>query len=222
MGDRPTMQTSADSEVRIVEVFADITCPFTHVGLRRLVRHRESVGRNDVVLRVRAWPLELVNGEPLTGEFVEEEIQALRETVAPDLFGGFDAGCFPGTSMPALALAASAYARDDRTGEHVSLALRTALFENGSDISDTGVRAAIARSVGLDAPGPDAQQPVLRDWHEGRRRGVKGSPHFFVDDRGFFCPTLDIRRIDGHLQVELDREAFARFVAVIFDDVPTR
>lgn len=58
------MQTSADSEVRVVEVFADITCPFTHVGLRRLVRHRESVGRNDVVLRVRAWPLELVNDEP--------------------------------------------------------------------------------------------------------------------------------------------------------------
>src|SRR3954464_13451066 len=47
-----------------IEVFADVACPFTHVGLCRLVaRRRES--NSDAVLWVRAWPLELVNGEPL-------------------------------------------------------------------------------------------------------------------------------------------------------------
>jgi hypothetical protein len=51
--------------VSIIEVFADAGCPFTHVGLRRLVEHRDHAGRDDVVLRVRAWPLELVNGHPL-------------------------------------------------------------------------------------------------------------------------------------------------------------
>ena len=51
-----------------LEVFADVCCPFTHVGLRRIVRRRAELGRDDVVLVVRAWPLELVNGVPLDPE----------------------------------------------------------------------------------------------------------------------------------------------------------
>ena len=64
--------------MKTIEVFADISCPFTHVGLRRLVEERARLGRDDVVLHVRAWPLELVNGAPITGDFVGTEIDALR------------------------------------------------------------------------------------------------------------------------------------------------
>jgi hypothetical protein len=49
---------------RLVEVFADVGCPFAHVGLRRFVERRDELGRDDVVLWVRAWPLELVNARP--------------------------------------------------------------------------------------------------------------------------------------------------------------
>src|SRR6478735_6336015 len=42
---------------RAIEVFADVRCPFAHVGLRRLVERRRALGRDDVRLVVRAWPM---------------------------------------------------------------------------------------------------------------------------------------------------------------------
>lgn len=201
----------------MVEVFADVACPFTHVGLRRLVARRDHLGRDDVVLRVRAWPLELVNGAAPTGDVVAEEIEVLREVVAPDLFQGFDPTRFPRTTIPALALTASAYRRDERTGEAVSLALRTALFEEGRDIGDRDELAMIARSFRLVLDDPDAERWVHEDWHEGERRGVIGSPHFFVGEHAFFCPTLEIARVKSHLEIGFDRDAFNAFSAVVFD-----
>jgi predicted DsbA family dithiol-disulfide isomerase len=202
--------------VRVLEVFADVWCPFTHVGLRRLIEERNRLGRDDVVVWVRAWPLELINGKALNADLVGEEIQALRETVAPGLFAGFDAERFPSTSLPALRLTASAYRRGDRAGEQVSLALRAALFEEGRDIADPGILATIARMARLDLPGDDAEQAVVADWQEGQRRGVVGSPHFFVDGRGFFCPTLAISRVDHHLRITSDAESFAAFAGTVF------
>ncbi len=122
--------------MRVLEVFADVWCPFTHVGLRRLVTERDRRGRQDVVVRVRSWPLELVNGAPLASALAAEEIHALREVVAPELFRGFDEQTFPSTTLPALGLTALAYRRNDQTGERMSFALRTALFEEGRDVSD--------------------------------------------------------------------------------------
>jgi hypothetical protein len=40
--------------VRVLEVFADVWCLFTHVGLGRLVEQRAQLGRDDVVVWVRA------------------------------------------------------------------------------------------------------------------------------------------------------------------------
>jgi hypothetical protein len=63
-----------------IEVFADIVCPFTHVGLRRLSEARR--GREvSPVVRVRAWPLELVNGRALDGPSLIPKIAALRADV---------------------------------------------------------------------------------------------------------------------------------------------
>ena len=49
----------------VMEVFADIWCPFAHVGLQTIYEQRARNGRADVAIWVRAWPLELVNGAPL-------------------------------------------------------------------------------------------------------------------------------------------------------------
>ena len=112
-----------------IEVYADIWCPFTHVGLRTVLRRRGELGRDDVSVRVRSWPLELVNGEPLSAKSTAEHVEELRKQVAPDMFTCFDSDHFPWSTLPALALACAAYRLDDRTGEVVSLALRDALFE---------------------------------------------------------------------------------------------
>lgn len=200
-----------------IEVFADVRCPFTHVGLRRLAARRAERGRTDVLLWVRAWPLELVNGEPLDPVLIGDEIDALRAQVAPDLFEGFAGGRFAATSLPALALASAAYATSPRAGEHVSLALRDAQFEHGRDIADPEVLAELAAEAGVDPPGPEANAAVLADWEEGRTRGVIGSPHFIVGGQGFFCPALDISHVDGHFRISADGSAFDAFVNACLD-----
>jgi predicted DsbA family dithiol-disulfide isomerase len=196
-----------------VEVFADIVCPFTHVGLRRLSKAR--AGRDDLPgVRVRAWPLEWVNGAPLGADLAVREIDALRAQVAPDLFGGFDVTTFPRTSIPAFGLAASAYAIDDLTGEVVSLALRDALFERGADISDEEVLRAIGQPFGVAPLGPAATESAVReDWELGKARAVQGSPHFFVGDRGWFCPSLDISHEGGRFDIHIAADTMREFYA---------
>lgn len=184
----------------VIEVFADVRCPFTHAGLRRLVERREERGGGPA-LRVRAWPLELVNGEPMDVDLVDEEVRALREQVAPDLFAGFSPAAFPETSLPALALTAAAYERDVEAGERVALALRWAMFEEGRDIADPEVLGDIARSAGMTWEDGDVGQRVLDEWREGGERGVLGSPHYFVGTEGWFCPTLDISRDDAGFHI---------------------
>jgi 2-hydroxychromene-2-carboxylate isomerase len=198
--------------VTVIEVFAELGCPFTHVGLRRLVERRSDDGRDDLVLRVRAWPLELVNGTPLDPALIDEEVAELRAQVAPDLFARFDPARFPTSSLPALDLAAAAYGRSLRAGERASLLLRDALFERGRSVGDPGVLVEIAAAVGIPEPGDEARAQVLADWHEGQARGVIGSPHFFVGDDSWFCPSLDIERVDGDLLIRSDPAAFEAFI----------
>ena len=83
--------------MRTVEVFADVLCPFTHVGLHTLVDRRTERGLDAPRLRIRAWPLELINGKPLDPDHIAAEIAALRHSVRPDLFSGFSAETFPQT-----------------------------------------------------------------------------------------------------------------------------
>jgi predicted DsbA family dithiol-disulfide isomerase len=201
-----------------IEVFADVCCPFTHVGLHRLVDRRRARGHDEPRLHVRAWPLELVNGEPLDADLIAEEVDALRAQVAPDLFRGFEPSAFPRTSMPAFATAAIAYDRDVATGEAVSLELRAALFEHGHDISDADVLAEIAARHDLRAPNPGDDQRAVDDWHEGRDRGVVGSPHFFVAGGGVFCPVLEITKVDGHLRIHSDDTIVDRFLDTALGD----
>jgi predicted DsbA family dithiol-disulfide isomerase len=176
-----------------VEVFAEVTCPFTYVGLRRFVEVRRG-HPGSMPMRVRAWALEWVNGRPLEAGVVEREVAALRANVAPDLFAGFDRSTFPHTSIPAFGLAAAAYGLDDATGEAVSLAIREALFEHGADVSDASVLREIGAGFGVEPfDARTAAAAACADYERGRARGVQGSPHFFVGGRSWFCPMLDIR-----------------------------
>jgi 2-hydroxychromene-2-carboxylate isomerase len=220
MGDHPLLvwcRPPGQTASTVIEVFADVVCPFTHLGLRRFVEARAERGREDVVLWVRAWPLELVNGEPLAAGFVAEEVDDLRVQVAPDAFVGFTEATFPATSLPALELAAAAYRLGMAVGEAVSLELRDQLFEHGADLGDPSVLARVAAVHGVPYP-VDAMPAVLADHAEGVERGVLGSPHYFTLAGGFFCPALDVHRdAAGHLHVTADPVAFDRFLDTCFD-----
>ena len=181
-----------------IEVFADIWCPFAHVGLRMIEEQCAHAGRTDVAIWVRAWPLELVNGAPLDAAITREHADVLREQVAPGLFQHFDIERFPSSTIDALALANRAYRADLRDGERISFALRNALFEQGQDISDRVTLEHIAYDQGVVMPDESDRADVIADWHEGKRRSVLGSPHFFCGDLDAFCPSLDITKDPVH------------------------
>lgn len=202
-----------------IEVFADVACPFTHVGLRRFVERRDAdPALAEVRLRVRSWPLEVVNGAPLDPDFIAEEVDEIREQVAGDLFRAFDPAAFPATSLPAMALAAAGYRRDVATGEAISLEVRDLLFEEGRDIADPTVLAEVAERHGLAIDLDDPPVELVQDDHaEGEARGVQGSPHFFTPAGAFFCPSLDISRDDaGHLRITADPVGFEQFLDSCF------
>ena len=220
-----------------VEVFADITCPFTHVGLKRVVELMADTAQPvDVV--VRAWPLEWVNGSVMEVAAVQVKAEALCRQLDVADFDGLRADRWPTTTIPALNLAAEAYERDTATGLAVSLAIRVALFEQGLDVSDPAVLTAIAVEHGLAGPdnaGPDNAGPdnagqdnagpdnanqatdaapaVRADYEDGRARGVSGSPHFWVDQNDFFCPSLDLGHDDdGNLTAQFDAAGLEQFL----------
>jgi predicted DsbA family dithiol-disulfide isomerase len=198
-----------------IEIYADIWCPFAHVGLRAARRERERLGRTDVFFLVRPWPLELVNGAPLDPHVTAQHVRELREQVAPELFSNFDEGSFPTSTLPALSLARAAYERDAATGEAVSWALRDALFESGQDISDARVLDSIARQFAVSEGSSRDTAGVELEWHRGQSRGVKGSPHFFCGKSDTFCPALDIARNEtGDVQLRVNAKGLMTFLEV--------
>lgn len=202
----------------VLEVFADVGCPFTYVGLSHLIRSRDRRG-SSVRVKVRAWPLELVNDAPFDTDHLAVEIVALRAQVEPELFTGFNAESFPKTSIPAFGLTHVAYEKDLDTGEAVSMELRQAIFEDGKDVSDPDVLAGIAARHGLDVPGPDESDGLARaEWADGKERGVIGSPHFLLPSgEGAFCPGLSIERLDdGSYKVEADHATMGAFFGQVF------
>jgi predicted DsbA family dithiol-disulfide isomerase len=197
-----------------VEVFAEITCPFAYVGLHYVVDHVAQIDA-PVSIIVRAWPLEWVNGTCLAFDGVETKAAALREQLGVDLFNGLAAESWPSTTIPALALAAAAYAVDMATGLAVSIDLRKALFELDTDISEVDVLHEIARAHGVEFD-PDDDRAVRADYDLGQARGVNGSPHYFVAADDFFCPALDLGRdADDHLTARFDPDGLARFLASV-------
>lgn len=197
--------------MKSLTVFADVLCPFTHAGLHILRDRRSELGGSGPLLNLRAWPLELVNGQPLDAHHIEAEILGLRKTVCTDLFQGFSVTSFPSTAMVAYSLAVSASATGDvAVVENVGMALRDAVFELGLDVSDVAVVADIADRFALQLTDRDTTETAVRsDWAEGKERGVVGSPHFFLaDGEGYFCPTLEISRdADGAFVIDWKSDA---------------
>ena len=206
-------------EQRFVEVFADVGCPFTHLGLRRFVEERAARGRDDVGLLVRSWPLEIVNGTPLDPRFIADEIDDIRAQVAPDAFGGFREAAFPASSLPAMTLASLAYEESLRVGELVSLELRDLLFEQGVDVGSRDVLIELAGRHGLSVAPGSLDDPARvdgrsrRGCHPGRRR----LPALLHPGGAFFCPALDVHRDgQGHLRIHADPAGFDAFLRSCF------
>ena len=110
-----------------------------------------------------------------------------------------------------MSLVAAAYHQGIDAGEHASLVLRDAMFEQRTDIADPSKLERIASELGIPRL-LDHVPEVIGDWYEGRRREVIGSPHFFIGDADFFCPSLHIEMVDGHMQIDADPSGFDEFI----------
>jgi hypothetical protein len=167
---RPSLSHTVSQLVRqvtTIEVFADVRCPFTHVGLRRLVERRAARGRTDAAVHVRPWPLELVNIEPLDPFMIDEEVAALRAQVAPDLFNWFDPNHFAPTSIPALLLAEPATNTVWRPARRSAWRCATHCSSTAG-IADP-VLARLAVAAGIHVPPASMRARVLADCHQGQR-----------------------------------------------------
>lgn len=202
--------------MQTLEVFAEVGCPFAHTGLARFQAFREERGLASPVLRVRAWPLELINAQPLDGTTLLPKIEALRAEVATERFGGFDPLTFPATTLPAMISEAAAYRTSSRAGEQFSLAVRRALFDDGEDVSDADVLSRIRDECGVGDPAAEDEAAVRADLADGRARGVEGSPHFFTTKGDFYCPSLRIEHDKAGYDVSFDSAGFDQFVSAVF------
>lgn len=177
----------------VVTIWSDVHCPWATVAIHRLRAARERDGL-DVDFDVRAWPLELVNGELERRDAVNVEIGVLS-THEPELFSAWQAETFPSTFLPAFELVAAARrVHGLRAAADVDYALRLAFFRDGVDISlRPGLERALERAARLDSAldgqavlaewdsgGPRAD--VLADFARSKEVGVKGSPHVFWPD----------------------------------------
>ena len=184
----------------VVEVFADVSCPFAHVGLRVSSNTGRWCRRDDLVLRVRAWPLELVNGSPLDPAIDRDTCRrssASRSHPISSAASTLDA--FPESSLDALGTGGGRLSKPAIASENGS-AWRCAMpSSKRAATSVTRGTPSDRGRTGHRGSRPGCGRPVIADWEEGKRRGVRGSPEFFVKGRGYFCPTLDITRVGGQL-----------------------
>ena len=202
----------------MIEIYADLWCPFAHVGLRAAAQIRDELSP-DTALVIHAWPLELINGTPLDTDKTTANIEALRSSVAPELFAGFKSRNFPLSTLQGLALIEAANEIDVHLGERIGLGLRNLLFEHGVKIDNPELLAGIARQNGLSESVIDDVAAVRTRLQEEQSRGVKGSPHFFIGDQSLFCPLLDLSRDEsGTLNASADMERLETFLRVGFDN----
>lgn len=193
----------------MIEVFADLWCPFAYVGLE-IVREQRNALASDVMIRTRAWPLELINGAPMNVDKTAHHVRDLRDQLGSELFAGFNAASFPSTTLPSLALVNAGYRAG--VGEEVDRRVRRALWEDGVDIGDIAVVRDLAAEFDLSVEAADTAA-VLANLDDGQARGVKGSPHFFCGGRDEFCPSLSLHRDDeGDLQIKPDPERLLTFL----------
>ena len=148
--ERPEQAVTARPETTI-EVFADIACPFTHVGLTRFVQHRDRAGRSESPPEASSLaPGARRTGSPRPAGGGGEGGATCVPRRSSDL-RGFDPPAFPASTLPALRLVASGYRQSSAVGERVSLHLRALLFDHGVDITDPALprRGRRVRAAGV-------------------------------------------------------------------------
>ncbi len=167
-----------------IEVFADVGCPFAHMGLSMLVderARRESVRRETpgpgLATGDRQWQTGSKRGRRRKGR------SAAASQLGTGRFHDFDGSAYASTFLPAMELTAAAFEADPRIGEAVALEVRDLTFEQSVDVADSAVLVGSGRSPWDRGSGPVGSKP-------GRSRPGRGSRAW----SGRLAPLLRRRR----------------------------
>jgi predicted DsbA family dithiol-disulfide isomerase len=135
-------------------------------------------------LRIRPFPLELIDGESAPRDILEQEwwLAAIQEPAAA--FAPHRGDDWPTTTLPAFEAAWCAGRQGEQALADYDLRVRRAFFAQGRNIGSWAVLREIAEEAGLDrqrfdqdVAGGEARAAVMEEARLGRERyRVRGTP----------------------------------------------
>ena len=141
-------------------------------------------------LRIRPFPLELIDGESAPRDILEQEwwLAAIQEPAAA--FAPYQGDDWPTTTLPAFEAAWCAARQGEEAHATYDLRVRRAFFAEGRNIGGWDVLREIAEETGLDrdrfdqdVAGGDARAAVVEDARLRRERyRVRGTPTLMLAD----------------------------------------
>lgn len=161
-------------------------------------------------LRIRAFPLELIDGESAPRDILEQEwwLAAIQEPTA--VFASHRGDDWPTTTLPAFEAAWCAARQGEEALADYDLRVRRAFFAEGRNIGRWDVLREFAEETGLDrqrfnqdVAGGEARAAVVEEARLGRERyRVRGTPTLMLADgtklrHPIAYPQMEERRVVG-------------------------
>jgi predicted DsbA family dithiol-disulfide isomerase len=166
--------------------------------------------RRRATLRIRAFPLELIDGESAPRDILEQEwwLAAMQEPTA--VFAPHPGEDWPTTTLPAFEAAWCAARQGEEALADYDLRVRRAFFAEGRNIGRWEVLREIAEETGLDrqrfdqdVAGGEARAAVVDEARLGRERyRVRGTPTLMLADgtklhHPIAYPRMEERKVVG-------------------------
>ena len=146
--------------------------------------------RGRATLRIRPFPLELIDGESAPRDILDQEwwLAAIQEPVAD--FAPYSGDDWPTTTLPAFEAAWCAARQGEEAHASYDLRVRRAFFAEGRNIGRWDVLREIAEETGLDCDqfnqdvaSGEARVAVVGEARLGRERyRVRGTPTLMLVD----------------------------------------
>jgi predicted DsbA family dithiol-disulfide isomerase len=161
-------------------------------------------------LRMRAYPLELIDGESAPRDILEQEwwLAAMQEPAA--VFAPHRGDDWPTTTLPAFEAAWCAGRQGEAALAEYDLRVRRAFFAEGRNIGRWDVLHESAEETGLerqrfdrDAAGGEARAAIVEEARLGRERyHVRGTPTLMLADgtklrHPIAYPRMEERKVVG-------------------------
>ncbi len=179
------------------------------------LRQVEEEYEGRVVVRKRAFPLELLGRQAAPRDLLAEEwwLAAMQEPAAE--FSAFEGDDWPTTTLPAFVAVRAVAKQDERLAHDMDMRVREAFFAESRNIGNNGVLLDIVRDMGGDVAqveraltGDEVREEVKQEFELARSRyGVRGTPTLMLPDGTRLEIPMATPRIAGGRIVGLRRQS---------------